>query len=141
MSRRDFEKYRNPGFDAGFIDAHPAQQADVLRSAVTPYRGRPFRWQRGNRRGRGRQQYQQRRNEDFRQNKSKITEHDLSMALKNKLFPGIKDGQTAAERVEAVNTLKAITICITTRTIGFGTTHLFACLYEYNNVPVRGSIY
>lgn len=37
--------------------------------------------------------------------------------------------------------MKAITICVTTRGIGFGTINMFIALFEFNNVPMRGDIY
>ncbi|KAK9736526.1 hypothetical protein QE152_g12396 [Popillia japonica] len=43
--------------------------------------------------------------------------------------------------LESTQTLKAITICITTRSIGFSATTMIRALYSFNNVPVRGSIY
>lgn len=37
--------------------------------------------------------------------------------------------------------MKAITLCVTTRGIGFGVVNVFSALFEFNNVPVRGNIY
>lgn len=96
------------------------------------------------RRGRGnpvRRGYQERRVEGYRHKQSKITEGDLAEELKKKLFPGVKDGQSASERLEAVNTMKAITMCVTTRGIGFSTLHVFLSIYQFNNIPIRGSIF
>lgn len=130
------EKYRQ--FDASFVHLPPDRAYENVRQQVPPFSPR------GGKRGRpsaGRKAYQDRRMDTHRAVKSKITEDQLSEELKKKLFPGVKDGQTAADRLEAVNTLKAITLCVTTRSIGFGTLHMFSCLYQFNNVPVQGSIY
>lgn len=89
----------------------------------------------------GRRVYNTTRMEDYRAKQSLITEAQLSEELKKKLFPGVKNEQTASERLEAVNTMKAITLCVTTRAIGFGTVNVFIAMFEFNNVPVRGNIY
>lgn len=70
-----------------------------------------------------------------------IFEHDLAEELKKKLFPGVKTGQNALERLEALNTFKAITLTVTTRAMGFASNQIFFALYEYNNVPIRGTVY
>lgn len=75
---------------------------------------------------------------EYRKQQSKITEADLAEELKKRLFPGIKSAQ---ERLDTINTIKAITLTITTRAIGFGAAHFFYSLYEFNNVPIRGSVY
>lgn len=79
--------------------------------------------------------------EKFRKQKSTETANTLSDELHKHLFAGLKDSNTAAERAESVSTLKAITLTVTTRAIEFATTHIFSTLYEYNNVPVNGTIY
>ncbi|KAL1493722.1 hypothetical protein ABEB36_009417 [Hypothenemus hampei] len=61
--------------------------------------------------------------------------------LRNKLLPGVKDGASAAERLEAANLSKAIVPAITTRSIGIGTVDTFTNIYNLSNVPQRGSIY
>lgn len=45
------------------------------------------------------------------------------------------------DRMDAINILKAITITVTTRAIGFGVTNIFLTLSSLNNVPIRGNIY
>ncbi|KAK4887512.1 hypothetical protein RN001_003783 [Aquatica leii] len=45
------------------------------------------------------------------------------------------------ERLEAVNTMRAITLTVTFRAIGFGAASIYAASFEFNNVPVRGSVY
>lgn len=65
---------------------------------------------------------------------------DLHEELKKNLFPGIKSMQDVSDRLESINTMKAITLCIT-RQIGFGTSHIFISLNQFNNVPARGNIY
>lgn len=91
--------------------------------------------------GPSRQNFQKNRVSEFRSTQNKITEADLAEDLRRKLFPGVKNGQSAMERLDAVNTLRAITLTVTTRAIGFGTASIFASLYEFNNVPVRGTIF
>lgn len=61
--------------------------------------------------------------------------------MKKKLFPGIKNAEDAANRLESVQTFKAITLTITTRQIGFGTVNICMALNQFNNVPVVGSVY
>lgn len=68
-----------------------------------------------------------------------ITEGDLAEDLKKKLFPGIKN-ESVMDRLESVQTFKAVTLCITTRAIGFSAVNIFTSLYEFNNVPVQGEI-
>lgn len=85
--------------------------------------------------------YQKARFSTHRTEKNNETNAMLSDELKKKLYPGVKDDMSVMDRLEAYNTSKAITLTITTRAIGMGTLHIFACLYEFNNVPVRGSIY
>jgi hypothetical protein len=99
-----------------------------------PYRGR-------NKVSRGRTDYNKQRMETMRGERSMVTENDLSEDLRRKLFPGIKNGESAMERLEAVNTAKAITLCITTRSMGFGTVNVFMALSEFQNIPIRGNIY
>ncbi|XP_046628200.1 uncharacterized protein LOC124309028 [Neodiprion virginianus] len=65
----------------------------------------------------------------------------LSEELKKKFYPGVTDNMSAMDRLEAYNTSKVITLTVTTRAVGFSTMHIFACLYEFNNVLMRGSIY
>lgn len=60
--------------------------------------------QRGRKSGSSRRGHQARRSDAYRLGASQITENDLSLELKNKLFPGVKDGQSAADRLEAYNT-------------------------------------
>lgn len=79
--------------------------------------------------------------EDYRSTQSLITLNDLSEDLKKKLFPGVKDGQSAMERLEAVQTFKPITLCITTRGLGFGIVNIFRALREFHNAPDVGDIY
>ncbi|KAL1498389.1 hypothetical protein ABEB36_009196 [Hypothenemus hampei] len=88
-----------------------------------------------------RKSFQTTRLETFRETKSKITMDDLSEELRNKLLPGVKDGASAAERLEAANLSKAIVPAITTRSIGIGTVDTFTNIYNLSNVPQRGSIY
>lgn len=85
--------------------------------------------------------YNKTRVENFRKQQSQFTEYDLSEELIKKLFPGIKSMQSALDRLEATNTLKAITLCVTTGQIGFAISHIFISLRQFNNIPVAGSIY
>lgn len=55
-------------------------------------------------------------------------------------FSEVKSEQTAAERLETINILKAITICITTRSIGFGFVSVFLSMIVLRNVPTRSNI-
>lgn len=48
---------------------------------------------------------------------------------------------TTTNRVEMNNTLKNITLTITTPAIGFGTCQIFIALSQFPNIPVRGNIY
>lgn len=99
---------------------------------------------RGSMRPRGgpsRKKNQMTRSDVYRKNAGQATEDNLLFELKNKLFPGVKDGQNASDRLEAYNTERAITVTITTRRIGFSAYFIFQSIYEYNNVPVRGDIY
>ncbi|CAH0562794.1 unnamed protein product [Brassicogethes aeneus] len=123
-------------FDHSYVTANVAEQYDTVRKQLPPFkqRDRPSQVSRG----RGRQSYQNSREEKFRQQKSANTSFDLSESLRKKLLPDVKDSESAIDRHEAVATLKAITIFVTTRAIGFGTAHLFSILFEFNNVPVNG---
>lgn len=130
--RRKFNpEFVHLDYDAGYQNARKqVEDAPAQRG-----RGR------GGRSSRGMRSYQEHRVQTYRKQQSKITEDNLSEELKKKLFPGVKDGQTASERLEAVNTFKAITLTVTTRAIGFGTMHIFLSLFEFANVPQRGDIY
>lgn len=88
-----------------------------------------------------RRNYQTKRSDTYRKSASLITSADLSAELKNKLFPGVKDSQTASERLEAYNTERAITLTVTTRAIGFSCFSIFQSIFSYNQVPARGTIY
>lgn len=66
---------------------------------------------------------------------------NYSKQLENSLLLGQKDISAALGALESTQTLKAITLCITTRSIGFSATTMIRALYSFNNVPVRGSIY
>lgn len=88
---------------------------------------------------RGRSKYNSERVESYRQTQSLITEGDLAEDLKKKLFPGIKT-ESVMDRLEAVQTFKAVTLCITTRAIGFGVVNIFISLFEFSNVPIRDEI-
>ncbi|XP_044746580.1 uncharacterized protein LOC123308102 [Coccinella septempunctata] len=101
-------------------------------------------------RGRGKKQppsgrrYQEKRVQQGRRANNLITEADLADELKQKLFQGVKDERTARERLETVNIMKAITLPITTRSMGLGSAHIFYSLYGFRNmkdIPARGSIY
>lgn len=61
---------------------------------------RPFRDARDPRRsGPSRMRHQNARSDIYRKGASQVTENDLSIEMKNKLFSGIKDGQLASERL------------------------------------------
>ncbi|KAG5867922.1 hypothetical protein JTB14_019741 [Gonioctena quinquepunctata] len=90
---------------------------------------------------RGRGNYNDNRVVAHRKQMSAVTEKDLSDELRKKLFPGIKTSDDAMSRLEALQTFKAIELCITTRQIGFGTVQIFMALRQFNNVPVEGNIY
>lgn len=77
----------------------------------------------------------------FRTEKSHAAEEDLSVQLHKKLLPGVKTGQSAAERLEAYNVSGVKTLVITKQGIRFATHNFFFCLHEYHNIPVNGSIY
>lgn len=79
--------------------------------------------------------YNKRRVEGFKSTQSKITEAGLYEELKKKLFPAIKSMQDATDRLKSINTMKAIPLCITTRQIDFGTSHIFLSLNQFNNLP------
>ncbi|XP_046415809.1 uncharacterized protein LOC124177470 [Neodiprion fabricii] len=85
--------------------------------------------------------YQKKRFSSHRTERNTETSNLLSDELRKKLYPGVKDEMSAMDRLEAYNTSKAITLTITTRAIGMGTLHIFSCLFEFNNIPIRGSIY
>nr|CAI5851791.1 unnamed protein product [Callosobruchus analis] len=82
---------------------------------------------RGQKSSKSRSGYNERRVESYRKEKSKITMQDLSEGLKRRLLPGVKDGMSALDSLEVLNTFNAITITITTRGIGFGVAMIFKC--------------
>ena len=88
-----------------------------------------------------RKTFQRGRMDNLRRDKGRQSEIELSKALQNKLYPGVKNEQSAADRLEVISTFKAIVLCITTRTIGFGTISTFLTIYDLHNVPQRGDIY
>lgn len=95
------------------------------------------------RRGRGSKNIQrdQQRQDSFREAKSEFTASECQKSLTSRLMVGTKDAENALNAIEAVHTLKTITLCITTRSIGFSVVTMFRALYQFNNVPVGGSIY
>ncbi|KAK4882267.1 hypothetical protein RN001_005586 [Aquatica leii] len=123
---------QNDSFENGYDESRR-----FVEQNKAPDRGR--RPRRGG--GPSRQNFQKNRVSEFRSTQNNITEADLAEDLRRKLFPGVKNGQSAMERLDEVNTLRAITLTVTTRAIGFGTASIFASLYEFNNVPVRGTIF
>lgn len=131
--------YRNNGREQ-YRQAIADDDIDAMRQVVQR-RGQPQRGKSYTNRGRGRKNYNDSRVVEQRRQTSLITENDLAEELKNKLFPGVKTGQNALERLEALNTFKAITLTVTTRAMGFRTNQIFFSLYEYNNVPVTSAIY
>ncbi|EFA08434.1 hypothetical protein TcasGA2_TC006081 [Tribolium castaneum] len=98
----------------------------VQRPPSNRYRG-------GSRRG-----YNEKRMTEIRKTKSQITENDLCEELRKKLFPGTKE-ESAQDRLESYSTLKAITITVTTRAIGFGAMYAFRAIFSFNNTPVNGN--
>ncbi|CAG9773471.1 unnamed protein product [Ceutorhynchus assimilis] len=77
----------------------------------------------------------------MREQRSKISMDDLNEELKKKLFPGIKNAQSAMYRLESLQTAKAVELAVTTRQIGFGVVHLFVALRQFNNVAIQGNVY
>lgn len=88
-----------------------------------------------------RKRLQRGRVDSLRRDRGVIVDAELAKALQNKLFPGVKSEQSAADKLEVVSTLKAITLCITTRSMGFGTVTTFLAMMDLQNVPLRGDIY
>lgn len=81
------------------------------------------------------------RSDTYRKNASQTTEDNLAFQLKNKLFPGVKDGQSASDRLEAYNTERAITLTVTTRAIGFSCYFNFQAIFEFEKVLISGDIH
>lgn len=86
-------------------------------------------------RGRGRTRpskkpHNDRRIQNYRKEQSTITVNDFGAELRKSLYP----------RVKTVKVLrKAITLTVTTRLLGFSCVSTFIALFEFNNVPIRGS--
>ncbi|KAF2893514.1 hypothetical protein ILUMI_12660 [Ignelater luminosus] len=72
--------------------------------------GRPFR-----KGGLSRQARNQQKIEEYKQKKNSETVDILSKKLSSKLMPGVKTGDSGMDRLEAVNTLRCITLYVTTR--------------------------
>lgn len=131
---RDRSAFRQGNKSNDYNEGYELQREVVSRGRRPSGRG-------PRRGGRGRQSYNNQRIEDHRATQSLITLNDLSEDLKKKLFPGVKDGHSAMERLEAVQTFKAITLCITTRGLGFGIMSIFRALREFHNTPEVGDVY
>lgn len=100
-------------FNTDFVHETDSGRAlEKLRSQITSSRG-----PRGAGRHRGgpsRATHQNRRSDNYRRGANDATSSALHAALNRKLFPGIMDGQSAAERLEAYNAERATTIPVTT---------------------------
>lgn len=70
-----------------------------------------------------------------------MEESGYTIIIQKKLFPGVKTGQSAVDRLEACNVSRVMTMDISTRASGFSFVNIFYCLFEFNNVPMNGSIY
>ena len=124
------------------LNASIRTATNMIRKQLAPFPGGPRGKQPASRPRRGaRRTYNEGRMESLRVARNAETMNAVSQELRKKLYAGVKDGMNAIERLEVLNTMKCITINVTTRAIRFGTLHLFNRLYEFNNVPVTGTIY
>ena len=86
-------------------------------------------------RGRGRKPFQESRLERFVEKKGVETDTVLATELLKKLTPGVGT-MSAADRLESHHTFRAITLCITTRAIGFGAFNALKRISLFPNVQV-----
>ena len=126
-----------------FMSADLSGDPDRIRAANAQHLMSLGEYHRGgglNRVAPSRRGYQRTRVESHREVRSDQTGVLYRQAVDRMLVPGLKEGD-AASRMEAVNMLRAITLTITTRSIGLGITHIFYKLFEFERVPLRGTIY
>ncbi|CAH2088631.1 unnamed protein product [Euphydryas editha] len=116
---------------AGYGNLFPPQ--NVQRGPPRPPR-------RGRGQTRARQIFQSQRMETKRRTEGAKTLDKIQDLVKTTLNPGVKTCDELAARIGETYTLKAITLSITTRAIGFGLAHLSFIAVSYHEIAVP-SIY
>lgn len=93
------------------------------------------------RRGPAHRSYQGGRVEQHRRQIGREVQDELATQLKKSLAPGAGDAISILARLEAKQTLKAISITITTRSIGFSVTMMLHHLTNFDRCPNEGTCY
>jgi len=108
---------------------------EAARQNFVPTRGRG-----GKRPTNARRSYNVKRTESMRVTRGKESIRQISEALDAKLGVGLKEAEDALNQTEANRTMKAVTLLVTTRTMGFCAAHIyFQCSAQRN--PVYCNIY
>jgi hypothetical protein len=94
-------------------------------------------------RGRGkptasRRYYNESRGEGYRDKQSTSNARELGEQLKKVLQPGVDN---VLSRLDAASNIRAITLPVTTRSMGFGSFLIMHILQEYERTPVLGNVY
>lgn len=112
-------------------------QLEGARSYAAPTRPR------GSTRGRmpsSRRSYNTKRTSQLRQIRGKETLADVQDGIDRKIDVGLKDIEDALHKIEATSTLNAVTMLVTTRTMGFCAAQIYFHASKQRN-PVFCDIY